>query len=331
MCARDIIDEKNIKTVEKILESYPKEIKKYIDSMSSKTSYTKMVYSRYIINFLNYIKKECNLDINIINNYKKIKPMNIDSYMENIRYKKNGEEKSATFRAANLAALKGFFKFLLINDIIESNPCQYTEIPKDNKEHDIITISDNDYNIMINNIKNGVGNERAKSLQQKWINRDIAILTLGITTGLRISAIVGIDLNDINLLEKYIIVTEKGNIQKKIYIGDKTIDSIKKWLIDRRRLNISDDESALFIGRGNSRISVRAIENRFKAISKSTGKAITPHKMRATCATRLYELTGDIYSVQNQLGHKNIKNTQRYAKISDERKIEISTILDNIF
>jgi len=322
MCARDEVDQKNIKTINRIISNYPEEVKGYINSLYNKTSYTKMVYTRYIIRFIDYINKTLKLN----NNYNKIKPMHIDLYIKEI----GCDDKSATYIVANIAAIKGFFNYLYKNDIIKSNPCSNIESPKDNKEHEIITISDDDLNILINNIKNGVGNDRAKARQEKWISRDIAILTLGITTGLRVSAIVGIDIDDVDLAERCITVTEKGNIQKKIYIGNKTVNALVDWIIDRQYM-VDESERALFICQGNHRMSVRAVENRFKAISEATGKKITPHKMRATCATRLYEQTGDIYLVQQQLGHKNIANTQRYAKVSEERKREAANILDSLY
>lgn len=330
MCARDEVDKKNMETIKVMLQKYPKELTLYVNSLSRKTSYTKLAYVRYVGNFLDYINKTLKINIYDIENYSIIKPMHIDTYMEKIKYDNNGKEKTGMYRNAQLAAITSYFKFLIKNDIVNSNPCIDIENPKDNKEHNIITISDNDLNIIMNNIINGIGSEKAKSTQAKWINRDMAIITLGITTGLRISAIVGIDIDDVNIQEKYIIVTEKGNIQKRIYIGNKTLKIIKKWIEDREKM-VNKDEKALFICQGNHRISVRAVENRFKAISEETGKNLTPHKMRATCATRLYEQTGDIYLVQQQLGHKNIENTKRYARVSEQKRKEAANILDSIF
>lgn len=330
MYARDSIDKKNMLTTERIISNYPNEISLYINSLSRKTSYTKMVYARYVCRFIDYMKQMLKLNPQNTSNYSKIKPMHIDSYMESIKYDVAGKEKSGMYRNAQLAAINGFFKFLLKNEIININPCVDIENPKDNKEHEIITISDDDLNIITQNILNGIGSDKAKATQEKWINRDIAIITLGITTGLRISAIVGINVNDINFDNKYIRVIEKGKDERNVYIGDKTICAIKKWLIDRSFM-VGDEEEALFICQGNHRISVRAVENRFKAIAKDTGKKITPHKMRATCATRLYEQTGDIYLVQQQLGHSNIENTKRYTMVSEQRRKEAANILDSLY
>ena len=330
MCARDDVDKKNLEIIKRISENYPKELLLYINSLSRKTSYTKMVYIRYVGKFLDYMKQILKLNPYKIDNYNKIKPMHIDGYMETIKYNKNGKENSGMYRNAQLAAINGYFNFLAMNGIIKLNPCINIENPKDNKEHKIITISDNDLDIIINNIQHGTGSIKAKSTQEKWKNRDIALVTLGITTGLRISAIVGIDINDINMREKTITVTEKGDIQKTIYIGNKTMTALKKWIKDRRFM-VDENEKALFICQGNHRISVRAVENRFKKLSEATGKKITPHKMRATCATRLYEQTGDIYLVQQQLGHKNIENTKRYARVSEQKRREAAYILDSLY
>lgn len=329
MCARNDVDKKNMETINRILEKYPNELNLYINSLSRKTTYTKLVYVRYVSKFLDYMNTRLRLDPFKINNFKRIKPMHIDSFMEHIRYDKNGKENSGTYRNAHLAAIKGFFKFLYLNDIVKSNPCDNIEAPKDNKEHEIITITDEDLDIIIDCIQNGIGTVKAKSTQEKWINRDMAIIYLGITTGLRIGAIVGINVDDVDFKEKTITITEKGNIEKKVYIGDKTIYYLNKWLRDRRYM-ANPSEPALFICQGNHRISVRSIENKFKALSQVVGKNLTPHKMRATCATRLYEETGDIYLVQQQLGHKSINNTQRYARVSEQKRREAADILNNL-
>ena len=330
MCSRNEIDKKNNETIKRIAKKYPNILLKYINSLSRKTSYTKMAYIRYIGDFLNYMNSNLIYDIYDLEQYKNIKPMDIDDYMEFIRYKKEGKEKSGMYRAAHLAAINSFFKFLQKNQLISSNPCDTIETPKDKNEHIITTITNEDLEIIINNIKNGIGSQKAKSTQKKWQNRDIALITLGLSTGLRIGAIVGIDINDIDFKNKCINVIEKGDINKKIYIGTNTIKVLKEWIKDRKQF-VDDSEPALFICQGNRRISVRSVEKKFKAISEQTGKRLTPHKMRATCATRLYEQTGDIYLVQQQLGHKSIENTKRYAKVSEERKRTAANILDTLY
>lgn len=331
MRARSEIDSKNTKLINKIISNYPVIINGYVNSMARKTSYTKLSYTRYVCNFLNYINNIININIYDDKNFKKIKPMHIDSYMEHIKFYDDGKEKSGMYRAAQLSAIKNFFDFLKRNRLVLTNPCDGTDIPKDNKQHEIITISNDDINIIMSNIENGVGSNEARQEQKKWKNRDKAIILLGITTGLRIGAIVGIDIDDIDLDNKTITVTEKGNIDRTIYFGDNTKTVIENWLYDRKNIVNNDNERAMFVSRNNTRMSTRNMEHIMKRLTNGIDKKITPHKMRATCATKLYEKTGDIYLVQQQLGHKSIKNTERYAKVSNERRIQAANILDSSF
>jgi len=330
MCARDNVDQKNMYAIKQMCSEYPDVVWLYITSLTKKTSYTKKAYAYYVCKFLDYIcnRKKIKLNNNI--KYNSIIPMDIDAYIESIKYNKNGKEKSATYLTAQFAAIHGFFKFLKRNGLIKSDPCEDTEVPRDNQIHTIITIDDNDMNKILQNIKYGVGSKKAVSTQAKWIWRDTAFITLGTTIGLRLSAIVGLNIDDISFNENSIVVTEKGNIQRKIYFGDNASQILRKWLVDRSKMNIVDQD-AVFISQGGHRMATRTAQDLMKRITTGTEKHITPHKMRATCATRLYEATGDIYRVQTQLGHKNIENTKRYAKVSIEKQIESANILDSMF
>ena len=330
MSARDDVDKRNIIITKQVLKNHPSILSDYINSLTNKTSYTKMVYARYVGYFLDYIKNECKINTSKTVNYTKIKPMNINTYIETIKYLNNGEEKSTSYINVQLAAIKGFFEFLEDNNIIDKSPCKKIKPLKDKKIHEIITITQEDYDIMINNIKAGTGNHRARAMQKKWINRDIALLTLGITTGLRLSAIVGIDINDIDFTNKIVSIIEKGDQERKVILGDQAIMAISNWINDRKNM-VNEKEKALFICKTGKRISTVAVEERFRQIAEGTGKSITPHKMRATCATTLYEHTGDIYLVQAQLGHKNIENTKRYAKVNDTKLKAAADILNKAF
>jgi len=331
MSSRQEVDRKNIDKINKILVDYPRIVSRYIDSMPRKTSFTKLEYVRYTCRFLDYVVKEMKIDITDDGCYSRIKPMDIDAYMESIRYNDDGTEKSGMYRAAQLAAIKGFFKFLKKNAVVINNPCDNTEVPKETKEHEIVTISEEDYATIIHNIEYGVGSLKAAETQKKWKSRDLAIVILGLTTGLRLSAIVGIDIDDIDFDNHTITVVEKANVSRKVYIGDNTAKVLENWLCDRELLVDNTNERAVFVSQKRTRMTPRTMEYIMERITHNTKCKITPHKMRATCATRLYEQTGDIYLVQQQLGHKSIKNTERYAKVSNEKRIQAANILDSIF
>ena len=328
MCARDTVDKNNMLKATDICNNH-KDVLYYINSLGKKTSFTKKSYAYYTCKFLDYITANKGITFNNTENYSKILPMDIDMYMESIRYNEDGKEKSGTYRCANLAAIHGFFKFLKRNRYIQVDPCEEIETPKDNNIHEITTINSDDLSIIMENIKNGVGSKKAKSTQKKWQERDIALITLGMTTGLRVGAIVGLDVDDINFEEHTIVVTEKGDVQRKIYIGDKTIYALNNWLNARKKMEVVDS-NALFIAQGGRRIATRTVQDLMKRLTNGTQKRITPHKMRATCATKLYEATGDIYLVQQQLGHKNIENTKRYTCVGEDKKIRSAQILDSL-
>lgn len=327
MCMRQEIDYNNENKCRKIIAKYPEILEGYMSSMARKTSYTKVAYIRYACNFLDYLKLKLNCVIIDANVLSSIKPSIIDSYIESIKYSDGGTENSATYRCAQFAAVNGLFKYLKRDGIINANPCDSVEVPKDNKEHEIVVMKQDDIDEMLVNIKKGVNSYKCKASQKKWAKRDELIIVLGITTGLRVSALVGINIGDIDFKNGYIKVNEKGNIEKKVFIGNNTKKILKQWLAERETMYDNLDD-AVFICNGGKRMTVRTMENIIKKIS---GGKFTPHKMRATCATRLYEATGDIYRVQQQLGHKSIKNTERYAKVSEKKKIESANILDQMF
>ena len=135
-------------------------------------------------------------------------------------------------------------------------------------------------------------------------------------------------MEDVDYNNNSIKVVEKGNKVRSVYFGDKVKQDLYSWMSDRERLNKSKT-NALFIGlRG--RMSPVGVADVLKQYSVGIDKHITPHKLRSTCATNVYEKTGDIYLVQSVLGHSNIANTRRYAKMSEERRRNAADIMDRL-
>lgn len=316
--------------IELMLIGKPDILKTYSYSFVSKEITTKKAYIGYVISFLDFLKNEIKIDINNIEVYKSILPIHINRYMEYIKYT-NGKENGASIRASKLYAISNFFEFLLDNGYVSNNPCQRIKPPKDNIEKEIIAMDVDEVKILENNIKHGVGSHRSMVRNKKWINRDLAIIMLGCFTGLRVSAIVQINVNDIDLTQHKIKVVEKGGVGKYVYIGKKLENQLVMWIKDRE--NMMDDMQcdALFISNQKKRMTTESIRQLIKRNTYNIDKNITPHKMRATCATRLYEETGDIYLVQQQLGHKNINNTKKYAKISEKKRKEVAKIMDSLY
>ena len=154
--------------------------------------------------------------------------------------------------------------------------------------------------------------------------RDVALLTLLLGTGMRVSECVGIDLQDIDFKNNGIKIRRKGGYEAVIYFGDEVETALYDYLEQRNHIMPAEGhENALFLSLQNKRISVREVEKLVKKYSSlvTNLKKITPHKLRSTYGTSLYRETGDIYLVADVLGHKDVNTTRKhYAAIEEERR-----------
>ena len=324
---KDRLIEEKIKL---LVQEQPSVISGYSMSFGRKTSNTKIKYIRHVINFCTYLINEFSIDMNNYQDMQNINYSHITAYMNYISiHSPNGEYviKESGSCAAVFYAIKHFCKYLKLCRYIQHNPCEDVEVPKDNKQRNIVSLSQDEIQIIKNNINKGVGTSKAKATQVKWKNRDLCLISLGITTGLRVSALSNIDIDDIDFQEKSIKTIEKGNVERTVYLSDKMIELIKIWMKDREVLLKDNDCNALFISAKHQRIGVTTIREMLKKYTYNINKNISPHKLRSTTATNLYDITGDIYLVADVLGHSNIQNTRRYACVSnDRRKLAANTL-----
>jgi site-specific recombinase XerD len=292
----------------------------YSYNFGNKTERTKEAYINYVLKFFEFFNGKDVLSL---------RKSDINYYMDTLRYKEDGTERSASFRNATLAAIRDFYQFLVDEERIENNPCASVKPPRDNSEREVVAMTPEDIKTVINNIEEGVGSTWQRSRLKGWKNRDLAIIMLGCTTGLRCSAITEINVEDIDFDNNIIKVIEKGNKGRFINVGAKTMAVINDWVTDRKEKKVNDTD-ALFINNQGDRMSQVGIAKIVKKYTYNIDKHITPHKMRSSCATNLYEKTGDIYLVQEVLGHKNIANTRRYARASEAKKQQAAAILDGL-
>ena len=164
-----------------------------------------------------------------------------------------------------------------------------------------------------------------KVYYEKTKTRDLAILTLLLGTGIRVSECVGLDINDIDFKNNGIKVTRKGGSEMVIYFGEEVRNALENYLETTRAsaTPLPDHVNALFLSAQRKRMGVQAIENMVKKYAKQVtpNKKITPHKLRSTYGTSLYKETGDIYLVADVLGHKDVNTTKKhYAAIDDMRR-----------
>ena len=158
----------------------------------------------------------------------------------------------------------------------------------------------------------------------KTMKRDLALLTLLLGTGIRVSECVGLDIKDVDFESNGIRIVRKGGYESIVYFGIEVQNALQDYLEIRNGIIPEEGhEGALFLSMQNKRISVRAVENLVKKYaSKVTSlKKITPHKLRSTYGTTLYQETGDIYLVADVLGHKDVNTTRKhYAAQADDRR-----------
>ena len=249
-------------------------------------------------------------------------------YMEYLSlYIKNDVEITNAERGKmrKLASLRSFYKFLFKNSLIDADVAQLIDMPK-RHEKPIIRLEIDEVARMLDLVESGEAmSERQRAYNANTRIRDLAILTLFLDTGIRVSELVGINISDIDFSINGFLVTRKGGNQTILYFSDEVESALKDYLKVRSEIHaLENDEDALFLSLQNRRISVRAVQNMVKKYATQAAplkKNLSPHKLRSTFGTNLYHETGDIYLVADVLGHSDVKTTRRhYAAMSDDRR-----------
>jgi integrase/recombinase XerC len=305
------------------LKNAPSIITEYYYSLigAGKSYATTYNYINYLMSFLKFTFKD-NYPKEF---YLKIKPVHINKYISDLRTKEvNGkiERTSDSIKTVQWSALNTFFQFL-IPEYINVNPVSSTTRPKmkDNPRVTYLTKQE---------ILNMMENVEVKA-SKKMKNRDLCLLKIGFSTGLRASAILQIDKSDVDFVHNQIRVTEKGDYDNYIMFGENLKNQLLAWIEDREKYFGQYNTDALFVSQMGNRMSADMLSRVVTKYAKgATDKHVTPHVMRHSCATNLYEQTGDIYLCAKQLNHKNVSTTQRYAEISREKQKEAANILDNL-
>ena len=242
---------------------------------------------------------------------------------------RNGEKA----KARKLSSIRSLFKYFYNKDKLKENVASKVSMPK---LHDksIIRLDDNEVEGVLRTVEaeQKFGSKFQDSYNLNTRDRDIAIVTLFLGTGIRVSELVGINLEDIDLNNLAFKVTRKGGNVAVLYFSEEVREALEIYLPWREKrllyANLIDDVNALFISLQNKRITVRAVEN---LIKKYTGvvnplKSVSPHKLRSTYGTALYRQTKDIYMVAEVLGHRDVNTTKKhYAAIDEDIKREAST------
>lgn len=325
---------KNIELIRNICDELPPYVKHFFRAIQqSKSSRTRLGYARDIKTFYEYVceaytDKPCNslkdVSLDILSS---IDAMFIEDYMDYLQmYTKDGRtftNGKASIRR-KITALSVFYAYYYKNDLVTGNPVAKIERPR-LQDKQIVRMDAAETANFLDTVEFG-NNLTNKQLQyhKKTKTRDLALLTLMLSTGIRISECVGLDINDVDFNNMCIKITRKGGKEAIVYFSDETSDPLQAYIEERKKIDAEKGhENALFLSSQKKRIGVRTVENLVKKYSQSAVplKHITPHKLRSTYGTALYQETSDIYLVADVLGHTDVNTTRKhYADIDNERK-----------
>ena len=229
-----------------------------------------------------------------------------------------------------MSSLRSFYAYYFKREMIHTNPTVLVDVPKIHQKS-IIRLEADEVALLLDYIEHG-GDDltgQKKVYYEKTKDRDLALVTLLLGTGVRVSECVGLDIEDVDFKNNGIKVTRKGGNEMVVYFGPEVEKALKNYLEVRKNIiPVEGHEHALFYSTQRKRIGVQAVENLVKKYARqvTTTKKITPHKLRSTYGTALSQETGDIYLVADVLGHKDVNTTKKhYAALDDSRRRQAAT------
>ncbi len=250
------------------------------------------------------------------------------SYLSHYRFRNKTLSCDERAKARKLSTVRALFKYFFNKGLLQADNSAKVATPKLH-EKEIIRLDANEVSDLINVTETGNGlSKHAYGYHTKTRVRDTAIITLFLGTGIRISELVGLDNDSFDFTENSFLVTRKGGNQAILYFSDEVKYALQEYIAEKENdPKVPEKEPAFFLSMQYKRINVRTVEILVKKYSKlaSPLKKITPHKLRSTYGTRLYNETGDIYIVADVLGHRDVNTTKKhYAAISEENRKRVA-------
>ena len=213
-----------------------------------------------------------------------------------------------------LSSIRSFFQFMIRQGVLTQNPALEVRAPKADKPLPKTCDAESiDRLLQLSDASDG--------LQV----RDVAIFELIYSSGLRLAELVGIDLDDIDLAQRRLVVTGKGNKTRQLPIGGKAVKAVKRWQKLRPDYCRDSSQSALFVSRRGRRISPRSVQSRLNRLieRQALQQHLSPHVLRHSFATHMLESSSDLRAVQELLGHANIATTQVYTHLDFQHLAQV--------
>ena len=340
---REQIDAKRIMQIRSITRELPQACSDFLRSIAVTTgTFTRLAYAIDLRTFFHFLQTERvafsdkNLTLWSDEDLSRVSQSDLTAYVEYLTYyfKSDDESGEQPVKALvnhdlaikrKLCSIRSFYDFLFKNHRVPSNVTLLVPLPKIH-EKPILRLNRDEMIKMLNQAETGEGmTEGQKRYQKLTAKRDYAMLSLFLGTGIRVSECVGINLSDINMEENAFLVTRKGGNQVVLYFPAEVATALAEYIEERTKIDtLPGHEDALFLSLQKRRITQRAVQNlvkKYAAVAAPLKPKISPHKLRSTFATNLYNATGDIYLVADVLGHSSVDTTRKhYADMTDARR-----------
>ncbi len=294
-------------------------------------AYDLRIFFDYLLTFHECFRTHEQMSAITLKELEMITPRDIEKYLEYLSYyeKPQATDQMIAYqnghkgKARKLAALKTFYQYFYKQQYITHNPTALVDMPRIH-EKPIVRLEIDEIAKLLDVVEDG---KPLTPKQQQYHNytkqRDLALISLLLGTGIRVSECVGLNIEDVDFNYNGIRITRKGGNETIIYFGKEVEEALQSYLPIRLESVCKDVDTPLFLSMQNKRLSVRSVQLLVKKYSALVTqlKTITPHKLRSTYGTQLYQETGDIYLVADVLGHKDVNTTKKhYAQMDDARR-----------
>ncbi len=328
-------DRENILKLREMMNGLPPFCKDFFRGIEPRTSSrTRIAYAYDLGVFFDFLVKEnpalSRLDKTAVTleHLDQLTVGDFEEYMEYLKYRFNDRDQEVMNKERGIkrkiSSLKSFYNYFYRTERLNNNPAAKIQLPK-LRDKEIIRLDVDEVALLLDEVEQGDKlTEKQKQFHEKTRVRDLALLTLLLGTGLRVSECVGLNIKDVDFKNGGLKVYRKGGKEVTVYFGEEVEQALLDYLEERRHIiPETGSEEALFLSLQKKRMSVRSIENLVKKYAKTISplKPITPHKLRSTYGTALYRETGDIYLVADVLGHSDVNTTKKhYAALEDQRR-----------
>lgn len=259
---------------------------------------TIIAYIKDVEQYLNHLEKHRKI--------KRVDQIKKDDILAFLKVLRNNDLSSQSIYR-KLSSIKGFHKFLLMENEVDVDESYSISAPKREKKiPEVLTIDE-----VLKMIKSLEGNDPIKM-------RNLALIETIYGSGLRVSELLNLKVSDVHLTAKYVKIMGKGNKERNVPLGDMSINAIREYLTKARVQLIKEENNFLFVNQYGNKLSRQGFYKLLQKLSSDVGitKSVSPHTLRHSFATHLLESGVDLKTLQDLLGHEDISTTQIYTHIS---------------